>query len=89
MPVADLEDLTNLRCDVEAIALRRSVELGVIGREARNVAAEHRSRGGSGSAGTAAERGLSPEWVASYAISHSPLCEAFGSVRSIALHAKR
>ena len=88
LSIADLEDLTTLRCDIEAIALRRSVELGDISWEARIVAAEHRLRGSNASAGPSTAPGLHPEWVASHAAFHSALVDACGSPRLIALHAK-
>ena len=88
LSIADLEDLTNLRCDIEALALRRSVELGDISWEARIVAAEHRLRRGNGSVGAAAEPDLSPEWVASHGAFHTALVDACGSPRLIGLHAK-
>ena len=88
LSIADLEDLTNLRCEIEAIALRRSVELGDISWEARIVAAEHRVRASNEFAGKGAEPGLNPEWVSSHAAFHSALVDACGSPRLLALHAK-
>src|SRR5580700_8623872 len=42
--LADLADLTDVRCEIESLALRRSVALGDVNWEAGILAAEHRLR---------------------------------------------
>src|SRR5579871_2366228 len=44
LSLADLADLTDIRCEIESLALRRSVELGDVNWEAGILAAEHRLR---------------------------------------------
>jgi DNA-binding GntR family transcriptional regulator len=79
-------DLTELRCEIETIALRRSIELGDINWEAGLLAAAHRLRATperlAGKKG-----GVNPEWVAAHAGFHAALIAACGSVRLRALHA--
>lgn len=87
LSIADLEDLTELRCDIEAIALRRSVELGDVNWEAGLLAAAHRLR----VTPVLDPRGviqLNPAWVAAHAEFHTALVAACGSRRLLALHAQ-
>lgn len=87
LSIADLEDLTALRCEIEAIALRQSVELGGIEWEAGLLAAAHR---------LSATRPLlpiqplavNPEWISAHAAFHTALVAACGSRRLLALHAQ-
>lgn len=86
LSIADLEDLTDLRCEIEATALRRSVEQGDIDWETRVISAEHRLR-----ALTRPASGNSPglvEWRGRHADFHAALVSGCGSPRLIALHAQ-
>jgi DNA-binding GntR family transcriptional regulator len=85
LSIADLEDLTDLRCEIEAVALRRSVERGDVDWEANILAAEHRLRGEPVVVGGTPE-GLNPEWVDRHAAFHYALVSACGSRRLLALH---
>lgn len=87
LSIADLEDLTELRCEIETVALRRSVERGDIEWEAGLIAAEHRLRAtpmrvpnGPGPAVSA--------WVTAHASFHAALVAAAGSHRLLTLHAQ-
>lgn len=85
LSAADLTDLTDLRCDIEAIALRRSVELGDENWEADVLAAEHRLRSrGAGLSPTEFKR----RWTQNHAAFHTALVSACGSRRLLALHAQ-
>ena len=87
LSVEDLEDLTELRCEVEAIALRRSVVRGDTGWEASVLAAAHRLRCMSMSS-PASDRVIAPGWAARHAEFHTALVSACGSRRLLALHAQ-
>src|SRR5438067_8849469 len=78
LSLADLADLTELRCDIEALALRRSVALGDVNWEADILAAEHRLGSKTGEA----------EWARNHAAFHTALVSACGSRRLLALHAQ-
>lgn len=83
LSLADLTDLTELRCEIEAIALRRSVQFGDVNWEANILAAEHRLRGPlSGSSEVDARKA----WTQNHAAFHSALVSACGSRRLLALH---
>lgn len=86
LSIADLEDLTDLRCEVEAIALRRSVERGDVEWETGLVAAAHRLRVTPILA--AGKTRVNPDWVAAHAGFHTALVSACGSNRLLALHAQ-
>lgn len=88
LSLADLQDLTDLRCDIEAIALRRSVERGDVDWEARLIAAEHRLRGQSVTTGEPGEPMLNRRWVEDHAAFHAALIGACGSRRLQILHAQ-
>jgi GntR family carbon starvation induced transcriptional regulator len=86
LSIADLEDLTELRCGIEATALRRSVEQGDIDWETRVISAGHRLR-----ALTRPASGKSPgvaEWRARHSDFHTALVSGCGSPRLMALHAQ-
>ncbi|WP_109808983.1 GntR family transcriptional regulator [Sphingosinithalassobacter portus] len=85
LSIADLQDLTDLRCEIEAVALRRSVEHGDVDWEAGILAAEHRLRGEPVIVGDT-EPKLNPEWVTRHAAFHQALVSACGSRRLLALH---
>jgi GntR family transcriptional regulator, carbon starvation induced regulator len=82
----DLADLTELRCEIEAIALRRSLARGTIDWEAQVLSAAHRLRP---LPQPAPGKGASTsEWVVRHAQFHAALISACGSPRLIKLHAK-
>ena len=86
LSIADLEDLTDLRCELERLALRRSVERGDIEWEARVISAAHRLR-----ALPKPESDKSPgaaDWIARHADYHAALISGCGSRRLMALHAQ-
>ncbi|MBB5684855.1 GntR family transcriptional regulator [Sphingobium boeckii] len=87
LSIADLIDLTDLRCEIEAVALRRSVERADRDWEANILAAEHRLRGQVVVIGTD-EPKLNPAWVQTHAAFHTALVSACGSRRLLALHAQ-
>lgn len=78
--VADLLDLTRLRCDFEAIALRRSVAEGDAGWEAGVLAAAHRLR----RTPRAVDGSPHPDWSARHEASHRSLLDGAGSPRLLA-----
>jgi GntR family carbon starvation induced transcriptional regulator len=85
LSLADLSELTDLRCEIEAIALRRSVEFSDVNWEANILAAEHRLRNGhSGLSDDDAKR----VWTQNHAAFHTALVSACGSRRLLALHAQ-
>ena len=84
LSIEDLEDLTDLRCEIEAIALRRSLKRGDAEWEAGVLAAAHRLRRTTMT--TATDRSLTPEWVARHAAFHAALVGACGSRRLLTLH---
>jgi DNA-binding GntR family transcriptional regulator len=90
LSIADLEDLTQLRCEIEAIALRGAVAKGDLHWEANLVAAAHRLRsiGKSASSTGATDRALLEEWREAHAAFHAALISGCGSQRLIALHAQ-
>ena len=83
LSIEDLVDLTELRCEIESIALRRSVELGEVGWEASVLARAHRLRR---TPKTTDDGALSLEWVEHHAAFHTALVSACGSPRLLALH---
>ncbi|MBP7338615.1 GntR family transcriptional regulator [Niveispirillum sp.] len=87
LSITDLEDLTALRCEIEAIALRQSVVKGDLRWEANLVAAAHRLRSGV-KAGGNGDRASIEEWRDSHAAFHAALIGGCGSQRLIALHAQ-
>jgi len=82
-----IADLIDLRCEIEAVALRRSVERADRDWEANILAAEHRLRGEVVVIGTD-EPKLNPAWVRTHAAFHAALVSACGSRRLLALHAQ-
>lgn len=79
----DLEELTDLRCEIEAIALRRSVQRGDVNWEAAILAAEHKLK----SEPIVAD-GEDPriKWAQNHAQFHLALISACGNRRLISLH---
>jgi DNA-binding GntR family transcriptional regulator len=86
LSIADLEDLTDLRCEIEEIALRRSVERGDVNWEANLLAAAHRLR--SIPLRIDGDVVLRREWVDAHAAFHAALVAACGSRRLLTLHAQ-
>lgn len=78
LSIEDLRDLTDLRCEIEEIALRRSVERGDINWEAGILASDHRLHGLPGI--------LNQDWVRAHAAFHAALVSACGSPRLLTLH---
>ena len=79
LSIQDLEDLTDLRCEMESIALRRSVALGDEGWEAQVLASAHRLR--RSKMLSEPERTLTAEWVDRHAAFHAALVSACGNRR--------
>ena len=91
LSVADLEDLTELRCEIEGIALRRSVAGGDVHWEAEILAAAHRLRSlkiNVRDRSTMETEELIAEWGRSHAAFHNALIKACGSRRLLLLHAQ-
>lgn len=85
LSISDLNDLTDLRCEIEAIALRRSVALGDVEWEAGILAAEHRLRKDLTNLDESEAKRI---WVQNHAIFHNALVSACGSRRLLTLHAQ-
>jgi len=85
LSIEDLEDLTDLRCEVEVIALRRSVERGDSSWEGGILAAAHRLRR---TEMLSKDRSLTAEWVERHAAFHASLVAACGSRRLFELHSQ-
>lgn len=86
LSIQDLEDLTDLRCEMEAIALRRSVALGDESWEAQVLAAAHRMRRTKRLADE--QRTLTSEWVERHAAFHAALVSACGNRRLLDVRAQ-
>jgi GntR family carbon starvation induced transcriptional regulator len=87
LSIADLEDLTDLRCEIEAIALRRSVKRGDVNWEAGVIAAAHRLRV-TPHRSPGDDIALNTDWVARHTDFHNALVNACGSRRLLVLHAQ-
>lgn len=83
LSLADLTDLTDFRCEIESMALTRSVERGDVNWEADILAAEHRLRNLPKNLPESEARTL---WASSHAAFHHALVSACGSQRMLALH---
>lgn len=85
LSIADLEDLTELRCEIEAVALRRSAERGDVDWEAGIIAAEHRLHSTPmrmpGESGPPLR-----QWTLAHAGFHAALVAGAGSRRLLSLH---
>ena len=86
LSIDDLEDLTDLRCEVETIALRRSVQRGAIAWEGSVLAAAHHLRKTQMLSREGGPR--NPEWVERHQAFHTALVSACGSRRLLELHAQ-
>jgi GntR family carbon starvation induced transcriptional regulator len=85
LSIEDLQDLTDLRCDVEAIALRRAVERGDTAWEGAILAAAHRLRR---TPMIDADRSIALDWVDRHAAFHAAFVGTCGSARLLTLHAQ-
>ncbi|MGQ0280338.1 GntR family transcriptional regulator [Sphingopyxis sp. Q841] len=85
LSLADLTDLTDFRCEIEAAALARSVERGDVNWEADILAAEHRLRN---LPKDLPEAQMRETWMSSHASFHRALVSACGNQRMLALHAQ-
>jgi DNA-binding GntR family transcriptional regulator len=85
LSASDLADLTDMRCEIEAIALKRSVERGDVNWEASILAAEHKLRSKPVIADGEDPR---PKWAHNHAEFHAALVSACGNRRLLALHAQ-
>lgn len=85
LSIEDLQDLTDLRCEVEAIALRRAVERGDPAWEAAILGAAHRLRR---TPMIAEDHSLAAEWVDRHAAFHTAFVGACASPRLSTLHAQ-
>ena len=86
LSIEDLEDLTDLRCDIEAVALRRSVKRGHDDWEGALLGAAHRLR--RTPMKSAENASLTEQWTARHAAFHAALVAACGSRRLLKLHAQ-
>lgn len=86
LSIEGLEDLTDIRCEIETIALRRSVLRGDIAWEGSVLAAAHRLR--RTKILTSADRSLNREWVERHRTFHTALVSACGSPRLLDIHAQ-
>jgi GntR family carbon starvation induced transcriptional regulator len=84
LSIGDLKDLTDLRCEIEAIALKRSVERGDVAWEASLVAAAHRL--GATPPPATGDQVAMAAWLKVHAAFHAALVSGCGSLRLIALH---
>ena len=86
LSIEDLQDLTELRCEIEVVALRRSVERGDPGWEGAILASAHRLR--RTPMLTSADGSLTPEWIDRHAAFHAALVAACGNRRLLDLHSQ-
>lgn len=86
LSIEDLEDLTETRCEIETVALRRAVERGKDDWEGALLAAAHRLRRTPMKG--ASDASLTEEWVARHAAFHLSLVSACGSRRLLKIHAQ-
>lgn len=86
LSIQDLEDLTDLRCEVEAIALRRALANGDDAWEAAVLATAHRLSRVPPRVGRDLDATMA--WIARHAEFHAALVSACGSRRLRDLHAQ-
>lgn len=86
LSIDDLIDLTELRCEIEAIALRRAVANSNVDYEVRLISAAHRLR--SMAQPVPGKGAVTADWLAQHAEFHLALVSACDSPRLIALHAQ-
>jgi GntR family carbon starvation induced transcriptional regulator len=85
LSIEDLQDLTELRCEVDGIALRRAVALGDSSWEAAILAAAHLLHRAKQRV-SVTDRSLAAEWVMRHAAFHAALVSACNSRRLLGLH---
>jgi DNA-binding GntR family transcriptional regulator len=78
MSAAELEDLTAVRCDIEGLALRRSIERGDIAWEGRLVSAHH-VLANTPAIAPGEPRRLTEDWALAHADFHAALVDGCGS----------
>ena len=83
--IDDLVDLNRLRCDIEEIALRRSVAEGDAGWEALVLSTAHRLRRTSRTVG---EDEPNPDWLHRHELFHRALVSGCASPRLLLLHSQ-
>lgn len=83
--ISDLLDLNRLRCDIEEIALRRSVAEGDMGWEAQVLSTAHRLRR---TPRVIAENEVNLDWLRQHEIFHRALVGGCSSPRLMALHSQ-
>jgi GntR family carbon starvation induced transcriptional regulator len=85
LSIDDLNELTDLRCEIEAVALRWAVAAGDEEWEARILAASHRLRR---TAMSAVDASLAAAWVDRHAAFHRALVSGCGNRRLLELHTR-
>lgn len=86
LSLEDLQDLTEFRCEIETIGLRRSIALGDTAWEGLVLASAHRLRKTCSRSPIDGLR--SPEWAALHQAFHTALISACDSKRLLELHAQ-
>ena len=86
LSIEDLHDLTEMRCEIEAIALRRAVSCGDASWEAEILASAHRLRRTPKI--STIDHSLEPGWVNRHAAFHAALVGACDNRRLLDLHAQ-
>ncbi len=84
--ITDLQELTDLRCEIESIACRRAVENGGLEWESGLVAAQYRLRVTSAHYAETGE--VSMDFLAAHAAFHEALAAAAGNSRLLVLRAQ-
>tara|TARA_R110000782_G_C14818323_1_gene413535 strand:- start:9921 stop:10613 length:693 start_codon:yes stop_codon:yes gene_type:complete len=84
--ITDLQELTDLRCEIESIACRRAVQQGRLEWESGLVAAQYSLRVTSAHYAETGE--ISMEFLASHAAFHAALAAAAGNSRLLAMRAQ-
>lgn len=84
LSISDLEDLTFVRCEIEKIALRLSVEQGDVNWEVGVLSAAHRLR----VTPIVIDGRVNPAWIAAHAAFHAALVAGCGSRRLLMMHAQ-
>ena len=84
LSIEDLEDLTDLRCEIEAVALRRSVQHGGAAWESAVLASAHHLR--RTQMLSPIDRSRTPDWVERHQAFHTALVNGCRSRRLLELH---
>lgn len=85
LSTTDLLELTDIRCEIEAIALRRTIERGDVEWESQLVAAAYRLQETPIRVDSGAHW-LNPKWIQRHGEFHLALVSACGNKRLVALH---